>query len=247
MVEFRFESVEKDDPRMEDLFRLRYQVYVNECGFEDKANHKDGREEDVYDKHSSHFCAIAFDPEQPKKSPQIIGTVRMIHGFSEGLPQNKLPIESHCPFWEDEARRLDSFRREGIRFAEISRLAISKDFRKREIDQAIYSSTEVALLEARKLNEQRRQFEGQIVAGLYQCIYQESVTLRLTYWYAVMVRGLFSLLRRWGVIWEKVGEQVEYHGQRTPYLANIEENARSAALLNPRLLEKPVGWKSIDS
>ncbi len=247
MVEFRFKRVDiSDEERMMKLFHLRYQVYVNECGFEDEKDHQDGQEQDDYDKHSSHFCAISFDPERPDP-PRIIGTVRIIHGFSQGLPNNKLPIETHCPFWEGEARRLETLRREGIPFAEISRLAISKDFRKREIDKAIYSQTDFDFQEVRRVNEQRRQFEGMIVLGLYQCIYQESLRLGLKHWYGVMVKGLSGLLRRWGVFWEAIGEPVEYHGLRIPYIADIEKNAEGWVKLNPLLLEKPVGWKSIDS
>ena len=247
MVEFRFERVEIGDPRMEELFRLRYQVYVTECEFEDHEAHSDGRETDVYDEHSSHFCAIAFDPALPADPPRIIGTVRMILGFSEELPDHKMPIESHCPVWADEIRRLETLRREGIRFAEISRLAISKDFRRREIDKAIYSQTDFDFQQAKRVHEQRRQFEGMIVLGLYQCIYQESLRLGLKHWYGVMVKGLSGLLRRWGVFWDAIGEPVEYHGLRIPYIADIDNNAQGWVKLNPLLLEKPVGWKDIVS
>ncbi|MDY0269699.1 PEP-CTERM/exosortase system-associated acyltransferase [Trichloromonas sp.] len=236
MIDFRFERVELNDPRMKELYALRYQVYCTECGFESPDDHPEGLETDEYDVHSRHFCAMVAD------TGRIVGTVRIVLAASRGLPRGKLPIEWHCKL--DPQKEFAGKRHE---LAEISRLAISKDFRRREIDKALYAQTEVALIEEHQLNEQRRQFEGVIVAGLYQCIYHESVSLGLTHWYAVMVRGLCCLLRRWGVIWEKVGEQVEYHGQRIPYLANIEENARHAGLLNPRLLEKPVGWKNIDS
>ena len=246
MVEFRFERVEMGDPRMEELFRLRYQVYVTECEFEAQEDHSDGRETDDYDEHSSHFCAIVFDPESPDP-PRIIGTVRMILGFSEGLPDHKMPIESHCPFWEDEVQRLESLRKEGVKFAEISRLAISKDFRKREIDKAIYSQRDFDFQQVRRVHEQRRQFEGLIVLGLYQCIYQESLRLELKHWYGVMVKGLSGLLRRWGVFWDAIGEPVEYHGLRIPYIADIEKNAQGWVTRNPLLLEKPVGWKDIVS
>ena len=232
MVDFRFERVELDDPRINELYALRYQVYCTECGFESPDDHSGGLETDEYDAHSRHFCAMVAD------TGQVIGTVRIILASSEGLPKGQLPIEWHCAL-----NPQDRFTGNRNEIAEISRLAISKDFRRREIDKAIYAESEVDFLAACQLNEKRRQFEGVIVAGLYQCIYQESVNLKLTHWYAVMVRGLCGLLRRWGVVWKQVGDQVEYHGVRVPYLANIAENANRAALLNPRLLEKPAGWK----
>ena len=227
MVDFRFERVDRDDPRMEELFRLRYQVYCTECGFESPSDHPNGLEFDEYDQYSSHFCAVVAD------TGRIIGTVRIIHDSPLGLP-----VDHHCVL-DAETKYSGNSRMVG----EISRLAISKDFRRREIDRAIYAQTDVDLVEAKRLHRERRAFEGFIVAGLYQCIYHESVALGLTHWYAVMVKGLCGLLRRWGITWVKVGEQVEYHGLRGPYLAVIAENEQQVALLNPQLLEKPQGWE----
>jgi N-acyl amino acid synthase of PEP-CTERM/exosortase system len=211
---------------MEELYRLRYQVYCTECGFESPEDHPDGLEYDEYDPFSSHFCAIV------EGSERIIGTVRIIHDSPLGLP-----IESHCEL-DPETKFSGDHRHVG----EISRLAISKDFRRRAIDKAIYSQTDFDAAENRQLHKERRIFEGVIVSGLYRCIYQESVNLGLTHWYAVMVKGLCGLLRRWGITWVEVGEQVEYHGFRGPYLANITDNVKQVELLNPELLEKPKGW-----
>jgi hypothetical protein len=53
----------------------------------------------------------------------------------------------------------------------------------------------------------------------------------LKYWYAVMARGLFLLLKRRGIVFEPIGPEVEYHGLRRPYLGTIEDIKRS----NPEL------------
>ncbi|WP_282756071.1 PEP-CTERM/exosortase system-associated acyltransferase [Desulfuromonas thiophila] len=227
MNSFRFERVERDDPRMADLYRLRYQVYCTECGFERAEDHPGGLETDIYDPYSSHFCATVIE------TGSIVGAVRIILDSPLGFP-----IEKHCQL--DPCRRYDG---DPKKIGEISRLAISKEFRRREIDRAIYSQREFNPAEVRQVHEQRRQFECLIVAGLYQCVYQESLTLGLTHWYAVMVKGLCGLLRRWGIVWNQVGEQVEYHGLRVPYLAGIAENEKRVAALNPLLLERPCGWQ----
>lgn len=226
MVSFRFERVDRGDARMEELYRLRYQVYCTECGFESPEDHPEGLEYDEYDQYSSHFCAIVEDTER------IIGCVRIIHHSPIGLP-----VDHHCVLDPEK-----KFTGDPNKIGEISRLAISKDFRRREIDRAIYSQTDVDQIEAKRLHRERRAFEGLIVAGLYQCIYHESKELGLTHWYAVMVKGLCGLLRRWGIIWISVGEQVEYHGLRGPYLAVIADNEKQVALLNPQLLQHPPGW-----
>jgi N-acyl amino acid synthase of PEP-CTERM/exosortase system len=169
-------------------------------------------------------------------SSEIIGTVRIILP-SDDLPfGGKLPIEHHCKLNPDRPRV------DPGTVGEISRLAISKDFRRREIDKAIYSQDDIQLAEEKLLDDQRRQFESQIVAGLYQCVYHESRARGLTHWYAVMVKGLSCLLRRWGITWREIGPNVEYHGLRAPYLADIAENEKRALLLKSHLLAKPPGW-----
>lgn len=225
MVEFVFHRIEQEDPRMEDLFRLRYQVYCTECQFESTDDHPSGLETDDYDAKSVHFCAAI------KGTNEIIGTVRIILPSELGFP-----IERHCVLNADRPLV------DAGHIGEISRLAISKDYRRRAVDQALYAEQEVDMAELQRMHEQRREFESRIVAGLYQCVYHESLIQGLTHWYAVMVRGLYCLLRRWGITWTPIGPAVEYHGLRSPYLATIAENEKQAARLNARLLEKPPGW-----
>ncbi|OHB33447.1 MAG: hypothetical protein A2X84_08430, partial [Desulfuromonadaceae bacterium GWC2_58_13] len=192
MVEFRFQRVANNDKsRMEQLFRLRYQVYCTECGFEKADEHRDGLEFDDYEAHSSHFCAMIDG------SDEIIGTVRIILPFD-----GEFPIEKHCQL-NPGRPKVDP-----KTVGEISRLAISKNFRRREIDKAIYSQDEVEIAEEKKMEDQRRHFESQIVAGLYKCVYHESKAQGLTHWYAVMVKGLSCLLRRWGITWQEIGPTV---------------------------------------
>lgn len=205
MSSFRFERVKRDDPRMAELFRLRYQVYCIERGFESPEDHPNGLEIDEYDQYSSHFCAVDIG------TGQIIGTVRIVHDSPIGLP-----IERYC-----ELDAETKFSGNPQRVGEISRLAISKDFNRRKKDKAIHAAADVDLIEANRLHKDRRALEGLIVAGLHQCVYQESPELGLTHWYAAMSSGVFCLVRRWGIVWNKVGEQVEYHGLRGPYLAAV--------------------------
>ncbi len=213
---------------MKALYRLRYQVYCIECGFEAVEDHPQELEMDEYEPYSSHFCASVV------QTKQIIGTVRIIHNSPIGLP-----VYHHCVLNEKL-----KFSGAPQQVGEISRLAISKEFRRREIDKAIYAQHDVTPLEVKRIRQQRRVSEWQIVAGLYQCIYQESLALGLTHWYAVMVKGLCSLLRRWGIVWNQVGDPVEYHGIRIPYLVDIAEIERQVAARHPELLRKPAGWTS---
>lgn len=128
------------------------------------------------------------------------------------------------------------------KIGEISRLAISKDLRRTEISRAMGKLKDIDFKGFDQVEQIRQALEEYLVAGLYQCLYHHSLELGLTHWYAVMTEGLWELTRRWEVIWTQVGEEVEYHGRRIPYLAEIKENEQRIALFNPQLLKLPEGW-----
>lgn len=93
---------------MEDVFRLRYQVYCLERGFERAEDYPEGFESDEYDPYSLHF--IAYSEYKP------VGTVRLI------LPGPlDFPIERHCGV------DVRSICKDDTRVAEISRLAVSSE------------------------------------------------------------------------------------------------------------------------
>jgi N-acyl amino acid synthase of PEP-CTERM/exosortase system len=111
------------------------------------------------------------------------------------------------------------------RIAEISRLAVSKEYRKRAVDNLMYNDGQLAQdpHEAAKELQEKRKQEFFIIMGLYICMYLESRELGLTHWYAVMARGLRILLKRMNIQFLPIGPEVDYHGMRVPYLGNIEE------------------------
>ena len=78
------------DPKLyEALFRLRYQVYVNEWGFESPEDHPDGLEHDLHDQYSRHFYASSGT------NSDVIGTARIIQ------PSDlMLPVQENFSFFE---------------------------------------------------------------------------------------------------------------------------------------------------
>jgi N-acyl amino acid synthase of PEP-CTERM/exosortase system len=215
-----------DDPVLASIHRLRYQVYVNEWGFEKPEDHPEGLERDEFDRQSLHFYA------RSRSSDEVIGSARIILGSE--LP---FPIERHFDISQFPAdlRRGTS--------AEISRLAISKDYRRRAIDRVIFNSggSQAGELEENLaasqivVQEERRKCEHELIRGLYLRIYRESLVLGLTHWYAVMARGLYVILRRWGIDFRQIGPELNYHGVRAPYVVDITTLAQSVAKTNPEL------------
>ena len=227
MEYFDFRKVSRDDPLMEEIYRLRYKVYCDEWGFEKPEDHPDGLEHDRFDEYSVHFAAI-------DRKGDVIGTVRIILESSLGFP-----IQHHCTIDQELQRRVaakvpDAAR---SRFGEISRLAVSKEYRRRSLDNLIldgqqYDDVEqlIAQKEAAKAGyesiERRRQQDSAIVMGLYRCLCTESRELQLTHWYVVMARCLHVLLKRTGFFFEPIGPEKEYHGIRRPYLGYLNETLR---------------------
>ena len=212
---------------LEAIYRLRYQVYVNEWGFESPQEHPEGLEKDAYDQHSLHFYAYADSVEN------IVGTARLIMDFG-----STLPIEKHFDIHESPR---DTPRN---KIAEISRLAISKDFRRRTIDSFIFSRGESFVDEleqyhatTKQVERERRKCEHELIRGIYLLIYRESIKRGLTHWYAVMARGLHVILARWGIQFKQVGPAREYHGLRAPYLLCIRDLENYLTKRNPELLE----------
>lgn len=208
---FIFEQVNASDPRMEDVYRLRYQVYCVECGFENPQDHPHGLERDAYDSCSSHFCAISVH------SGKIVGTVRIIHATSLGLP-----IQEHCNLKFGISNKCSMGR-----VGEVSRLAISKNFRENEINR-IVGSLEGYSDQARGEHVELRQtLESHIVAGLYRCLHQYCLDVGVTHLYAVMAKGLPRLLKRNHIHWTQIGKEVNYHGLRIPYMRAVRKNLQN--------------------
>lgn len=214
---------------LQAIYRLRYQVYVEEWGFEKPEDHPGGLETDAYDRHAIHIYAWCGQPVN------VIGTARLILNSGLGFP-----IEQH---FDLQNFPLDDGRN---KIAEISRLSISKQYRRREIDRMIFSRGEADPRELVKQQneldslpgqEERRKCEHELIRDIYLLIYRESLKLGLTHWYAVMARGLQVMLGRWGIPFEQIGPARQYHGIRAPFVLSISTLEKCLMKKNPGLLE----------
>ncbi len=204
-----------DNKELTEIYKLRYKVYCDEWGFERPGDHPGGLETDEFDESSVHFVAIN------ESSRELIGTIRIILNSEKGFP-----IERHCRIDSDMA----AVNRE--RVGEISRLAVSKEYRRRAEDRFIYEGVDGQRPQVPVVvNDMRRRQE--IICGLYKSMYIESKKIGLAYWYAVMAKGLQILLKRMGIIFTAIGPETDYHGLRTPYLADIAEIEREVSRNNP--------------
>ena len=206
---FDYRVVDGTD-RLQDSYALRYQVYCEEKGFLPPENYPDGLETDPYDDVSVHVAA--FD-----KEGGMAGTVRLVCWSDMGFP-----MFDHCDLFPDYEylRNRTDF---SLHFyAELSRLAVATEFRRR-VGDGLYG---LSARKGRARTETPRRRPGETVIGLYKTMYQASKRRGITHWLAAMEQTLWKALNRFKFTFEPIGPVADYYGRVTPYLAVIADIER---------------------
>ncbi|MCP4672198.1 MAG: PEP-CTERM/exosortase system-associated acyltransferase [Desulfobacula sp.] len=222
---FRFGIVENEEVK-KDTFRMRYEVYAEEFGFEKKEDHPDGLETDEYENESLHFACL-------NQNDSVIGTIRLVLDSDKGFP-----IE-HAVETKFIGKKPDR-----SKIAEISRLTVSKDLRRRKedgihgVESYITKEQGGILPNGGSIPEEMKGRKNPIlVLGLYQVMYHETKRRGITHWYMITEEKLFYALEKYGFKFHKIGEPVWYHGWRIPYLGIIEEIEKTLFETNQDMFE----------
>lgn len=194
-----FKRIDSQDLLLE-VYRLRFQVYCKERHFIDESDCPNGYETDEFDKSALHFGAFDL-------SGQIIGTVRLIFPSCEKFPVEKLCAD--LKFGGSMPPRTEC--------AEISRLTISKLYRKRT--------------EGEKASSYIHRVSP-IVIGLCDEIYQSCRRSAITHALALMEKPLWTLLKLQGFIFDPIGPEVDFFGKVTPYLGSALEFEKRGVFKN---------------
>lgn len=213
-----------------EVFEVRYQVYCIDRPFEDPRCFADKREHDSYDPRSAHALI------RHRITGDSVAAVRLVMA-GDNPEQADFPMEGPC------VHRMDRQAREAIagtrrdRIAEISRMAVSREFRRRLnegrsvsgiSEPAYYSDSEIG-----------RRALPYISLGLFAAILQMSVKHGITHWMAVMEPAQLRLLKRFGVEFDHVGPIMEYHGHRRPAFTE------AASLIEGIRQRRPDVWSLI--
>jgi N-acyl amino acid synthase of PEP-CTERM/exosortase system len=204
-----------DFGKREEIYKLRYDVYVSEFGFEKKEDHPLGLEKDIYDPYSVELAAIEQIDENTQK---VIGTIRLILHSENGFPiENVVPTD-----FKGEKPPIE-------KIAEISRLTINKDYRRRQGDGLFGVESYLKVSEGGTLPNRGRtrkkiiRIQPFLILGLFKELYHVSKKLGITHWYMITEKKLWYALKRFNLIFRQIGEPVYYHGLRIPYLGVIDE------------------------
>lgn len=203
---FKFLCVDDDEELLNETYRLRYEIYCHETEFLDDNQYPDGIEKDIWDDHSIHFAALNSDNV-------VVGTLRLILNS-----EHAFPFEVYCPNYD---RSKINFPR--TRLAEISRLAVRKNYRRRKND-GLYGITSYHSSPDKPIpkNIQEKRKRPIVVFGLYKVLYMKSKELGITHWLAAMEQHLNNTLRKFSFAFDAIGPEHDYYGPVTPFMTELK-------------------------
>jgi N-acyl amino acid synthase of PEP-CTERM/exosortase system len=221
---FAFTRAESEDLRNE-TYRLRYNIYVEEFGFEKPEDHPGGLETDDYEDASIHFAALYHD--------KVIGTIRLILDSEKGFP-----IE-HAVQTTFVGQKPPS-----SKIGEVSRLAVSREFRRRREDGQYGIESYLKKSQGGNLPDNNSLIPAQsqrrhpfIVLGLFLLVYQECKRRDISHVYMITEKKVYHSLDAYGILFYQIGNPVYYHGLRVPYLGIIPHIEQRLAGEKPEILK----------
>ena len=201
---------------LDEIFRLRYQVYCNESHFLRPEEYPEGKESDKFDQNAIFFTA--------SDQYGMIGAVRLVRDSPNGFP-----FEGHC-CGKLHIDIKDIPRKEAV---EVSRLVISKRYRRRRADGLRYAPDFDDGAAGSDLENMTKRVRP-MAFGLYREMYHESKRSGITHWFALMEKPLSFLLRMHGFTFNPIGEEIDLYGMVAPYMAEVEEVERSVYKKSPK-------------
>jgi N-acyl amino acid synthase of PEP-CTERM/exosortase system len=188
--------------QLEHVARIRYRVYCEEFGYEAGEAFPDDMERDDFDSHSLH-CLVTH-----KASNTPAGCVRVVRPPGKSA----LPFEKFCSSSLDsDFFEANPMPRETM--CEVSRLAVDGMFRRRSGEKA----TRFGGVHVSELSQQEQRSFPLIAVS---CFLAANIMADLpgrTNLFAMMEPFLPRLLKRSGIQFSRVGEDIDYHGLRAPY------------------------------
>jgi N-acyl amino acid synthase of PEP-CTERM/exosortase system len=210
-----FEVFLADTPESRQIhYNLRYQVYCEEMGFEDKTQYPDEMEYDEWDDKAVHFLV------RHKLSGHWLGGLRLV--FNENGP---LPFERHST----SHQHISSPQRKIS--VEMSRLCVIKEARRFSSKRfAPYGLPDQEIAAESDKVRSFYNFKNQtrsMIWGLFKAAVDYSAENNLDYWYFIVAPALAYFIRREGFELSQIGEPCDHKGVRTPYkiaVNNILQN-----------------------
>jgi len=203
-------------------YSIRYQVYCEEMGFENKDNFPLEQEFDEYDNHSIHFIV------RSRHTNEWVGAMRMV------LKKNHLlPVEEHCNL-NTIINNDDTFNRS----IEISRLCLIKDIRRRITDTNPPLGIPKDQSDEVKKDDNvipfhgRKHIERSIIWGLFRAAAVYSKKRNIQKWYFLGANALARIICKKDFNLQQIGEPCNFNGERFPFKITLNEVLSNSLWLN---------------
>ncbi len=213
-----------DTPQLrEEVFRIRYQVYCQELGYEPLDKFPDRMEKDAYDPRSIH-CLLKYKPDDI-----YAGCVRLVLSDPK-KPDANFPFENVC---QDHLINFEETPRSIL--GEVSRLAVIAQFRKREGEQKTPGGLIIFDEKKKQMEEESKKRRFPIIAlSLYLAATSLTVERDIQYAITLMEPRLARHLRMSGLTSRPVGSLIDFHGKRGPFAITVAEVVNNISK-NPEL------------
>lgn len=195
-------------------YHLRYQVYCEEFGFEDAASFPDKQEKDQFDENAEHMIMLH------RESGLTAGCFRMVFADPIRNPQG-LPIQHYCQSAVDP-RLFEFSQQDPEHYVEVSRLAVHERFRRRTSERL--TPTAVGRTDFESLSKQRD--FPYIPLSMFLAVSALSEVNGMEYVVVMMEPRLARLLKLCGIHFQSIGNVVDYHGLRAPFISYVDQLRR---------------------
>ncbi|MCO6412444.1 MAG: PEP-CTERM/exosortase system-associated acyltransferase [Thiogranum sp.] len=209
--------------------RLRYQIFCTEHQIFSGSRYESDLELDEFDGHSVHSLL------RHKATGTNVATVRLVLADPQ-RPQSKFPLETHLGryIYADPA----SFHRAPrVALAEISRFAVSREFRLRSGERN--QTHNVVVDPDTSASTKRNRQHPYVTLGLFKAVLQMSLENDVSFWCAAMEPTLMRLLSRFGIRFSPIGPVMDYYGLRQPCTASMH------AVLQGIFDQRPDVWSFV--
>jgi N-acyl amino acid synthase of PEP-CTERM/exosortase system len=203
----RFEVVPAlTDTLVEEVYRVRHQVYCEELGFE--AIRPDAQECDEYDGHAIHLLLRTAGEGAP------VGCARLLRPVPTN-PATPLPFEKFCAASLDRSI-VDPSRLPRRTVAEISRLAVTSKFRRRKGE-----AQQPAPLSADDFGTERNPRFPYILVSLYLGIIAMADIHGVESLFMLTEPRLAGHFATLGMAVRQIGTLIEHRGLRVPSMVSV--------------------------
>jgi len=202
-----------DDGLRDEVFRIRHSVYCEDLQFE--STRPDGREIDHYDAHSVHcLLRTATEPFRPVGCTRVVLT-------NPRDPAAPLPFEVSCAAALDRSI-IDPARLPRERIAEISRLAVHRDYRRRRGEE----HTPVHIDNSDFSDGERPRFPFVPTSLLLGAVALAELS-GIDSVFVLTEPRLAAHFGKLGVEVIQIGQPIEHRGRRIPSVMHVEEIIRN--------------------